>query len=110
MAADQELHREYVYVLQCADGTFYTGWTTDLEHRVTAHNSGKGAKYTRSRLPVKLVYYELYGDRSEAKRRECAIKKLTRAEKEKLVSSMNREANLTEVTQALPTPKEFTRK
>ncbi len=91
MAAEQKLHREYVYVLQCADGTFYTGWTTDLKHRIAAHNSGKGAKYTRARLPVELVYYELYEDRSEAKRRECAIKKLSRAEKEKLVSSVNRE-------------------
>lgn len=90
METDQELQREYVYVLQCADGTFYTGWTTDLEHRVAVHNSGKGAKYTRSRLPVELVYYELYEDRSVAKRREYAIKKLTRAEKEKLVSSMKK--------------------
>ncbi len=99
METDQELQREYVYVLQCADGTFYTGWTTDLEHRVAVHNSGKGAKYTRSRLPVELVYYELYEDRSAAKRREYAIKKLTRAEKEKLVSSMNMKNIIGEATE-----------
>ena len=75
----------YVYILSCGDGTFYTGWTTDLEKRVKVHNQGKGAKYTRSRLPVKLLYSEEYSEKGEALRREAAIKKLTRRQKEKLI-------------------------
>ena len=76
----------YVYVLRCADGTLYTGWTTDLERRVKAHNSGKGAKYTRSRKPVELVYFEVFDDKIEAQKREYAVKRLSRAEKEVLIS------------------------
>ena len=72
---------QYVYILRCGDGTLYTGWTTDLEHRVAMHNAGKGAKYTRARRPVRLEYYEEYMDKKEALRRECAIKKMTRSEK-----------------------------
>lgn len=72
----------YTYLLQCADGSFYTGWTTDLTVRLKAHNSGKGSKYTRSRLPVKLVYWEEHNNRSEAQKREAAIRKLSRKEKE----------------------------
>ena len=75
----------FVYILECADGTLYTGWTTDVEARVATHNSGKGAKYTRSRLPVRLAYYEELPDKSAALRRERAIKRLTRSEKEKLI-------------------------
>lgn len=75
----------YVYILSCADGTFYTGWTTHLEERVKTHNQGKGAKYTRSRLPVKLLYWEEYSDKGEALRREAAIKKMSRKQKEELV-------------------------
>ncbi len=75
----------YVYMLRCSDGSLYTGWTTDLEHRLDMHNSGKGAKYTNSRKPVHLVYYEEYDDKIEAQHRERAIKKLTRAQKEELV-------------------------
>lgn len=71
----------YTYVLRCADGTFYTGWTTDLERRVAAHNAGKGAKYTRSRRPVTLCHWELFETREEAMRREAAIKRMTRQEK-----------------------------
>ncbi len=74
----------YVYMVQCADGTFYTGYAADVEQRLRAHNSGKGAKYTRGRLPVKLVYVERAANRSEALRRESAIKKLRRREKETL--------------------------
>ena len=77
---------QYVYILRCADGTFYTGWTTDLTARVATHNAGKGAKYTKSRLPVELIYYEEYGDKREAQARERAIKKLTRAQKEALIA------------------------
>ena len=70
-----------VYMLRCRDGSLYTGCTNDLARRLKAHQSGKGAKYTRSRLPVELVYRESAGDKSQALRREAAIKKMTRAEK-----------------------------
>jgi putative endonuclease len=75
----------YVYILECSDGSWYTGWTNDLEHRVKTHNSGQGAKYTRSRLPVRLIYSEEYETAAQARRREYSIKQLTRAQKEKLV-------------------------
>lgn len=71
----------YVYLLRCADHTLYCGWTTDLTARVQAHNNGRGAKYTRSRLPVELVYYEAYADRHDAMSREWHIKRMTREEK-----------------------------
>ncbi|MGN0708700.1 MAG: GIY-YIG nuclease family protein [Anaerovoracaceae bacterium] len=75
----------YTYILLCADGTFYTGWTNDLEKRVAAHNAGKGAKYTKPRLPVKLVYYECFDTKNEAMSREAKIKRLTRSAKEALI-------------------------
>jgi putative endonuclease len=78
--------KHYVYILRCSDGTFYTGWTTDPERRTKVHNSGKGAKYTRARRPVELIYYEEFDDKIEAQRREWAIKQLTRAEKEELIA------------------------
>ena len=74
-----------VYVLRCADATLYTGITNDLQARLTVHNAGRGAKYTRSRLPVVLVYQELAADRSAALRREHEIKKLSVAEKRALI-------------------------
>lgn len=74
-----------VYILQCADGTLYTGWTMDLERRLQAHNSGKGARYTRGRRPVRLVYREEQPTRSAAQRREAAIRRLPRAGKLKLI-------------------------
>ena len=77
----------YVYLLRCADGTLYCGWTTDLTARLEAHNSGKGAKYTRSRRPVVLVYHEEYEDRHEALSREYRIKRLSRQEKLALIRS-----------------------
>ncbi len=76
----------YTYILECADGTLYCGWTNDLEKRLKSHNSGKGAKYTRSRLPVKLVYYEEFKVSAQAQKREYQIKRLTRNEKLKLIS------------------------
>ncbi len=76
----------YTYILECADGTLYCGWTTDLEKRVMKHNAGRGAKYTRSRLPVRLVYYEAFETKEEAMRREWNIKQLSREEKRKLIS------------------------
>lgn len=78
--------KNYVYILKCSDGTFYTGWTTDLEARVNTHNSGRGARYTRGRLPVSLVYYEELPDRSAALKREAAIKKLSRDKKAELIA------------------------
>lgn len=76
-----------VYMLRCGDGTLYTGIAVDVERRVQTHNAGKGAKYTRSRLPVKVVYREECQDRSEALRREYAIKQLPRREKERLIDN-----------------------
>ena len=77
----------YAYIVKCSDGTYYTGYTNDLEKRLLTHNAGKGAKYTRNRLPVEMVYYEEYEEKSEAMKREYAIKQLTRKQKEKLISS-----------------------
>lgn len=79
----------YVYILQCADGTLYTGSTNDPQRRLKVHNSGKGAKYTRSRLPVKLVYQEEQESWNAALRREAAIKKLTRAQKKTLIAQQS---------------------
>lgn len=75
----------YVYLLQCADGTLYTGYTDDPVRRTKMHNAGKGAKYTRARLPVELVYQEACADKSAALRREYEIKQLTRVQKLKLI-------------------------
>ncbi len=80
----------YVYIVRCADGTLYTGWTTDLDRRLKAHNDGTGAKYTRSRRPVELVYQELFDDKIEAQKREWAIKHMTRKEKLLLTESKDR--------------------
>ena len=77
----------YVYLLQCRDNSLYCGYTTDLEHRLQMHNRGLGAKYTKSRLPVMLVYHETFESKSEALRRECAIKRLSRAEKLALIQT-----------------------
>jgi putative endonuclease len=75
----------YVYVVECCDGTYYTGYTTDVERRVAEHNDGTGAKYTRGRRPVELVHVESFNSQSEAQQREYAIKQLRRAAKERLV-------------------------
>ena len=75
----------YVYLLRCSDGSLYCGWTTDLDSRLAAHSSGKGAKYTRSRLPVSLVYCETYTERHAALSREWHIKRMTKAGKEDLI-------------------------
>ncbi|WP_024834203.1 GIY-YIG nuclease family protein [Ruminiclostridium josui] len=77
----------YVYILQCADNTLYTGYTDDLQKRIKIHNQGKGAKYTRARLPVTLVYYEEAETKSMALSREYGIKKMTRKQKEVLISA-----------------------
>ena len=75
----------YTYILECKDGTYYTGWTNNLEKRLKDHNEGRGAKYTKARLPVSLIYYEEFQTKEEAMRREYAIKHMTRKEKEKIM-------------------------
>lgn len=75
----------YTYIVRCADNTLYTGWTTCLEKRIAAHNAGTGAKYTRIRLPVALVYWETQENQSMAQKREARIKKLRRCQKEILI-------------------------
>lgn len=77
-----------LYILRCADGTFYTGITNDLERRIEAHDTGKGAKYTRGRGPVQILYTEQFVDRADASRRERIVKSLSRTEKEKLILSV----------------------
>ena len=77
----------YTYILKCKDDSLYTGWTNDLKKRITSHNAGKGAKYTKARRPVELVYYEEFQTREEAMKREYAIKQLSRQEKEALIKT-----------------------
>ena len=71
----------YINILRCSDGTLYTGYTNNLENRLDLHNKGKGAKYTRGRTPVELIYFEEFEDKIEAQKREYALKKLKRSEK-----------------------------
>ena len=78
--------KTYTYLLRCADGTLYCGWTDNLEKRLAAHNSGKASKYTHSRLPVKLVYFETFETKQEAMSREARIKRLSRREKLDLIA------------------------
>ena len=77
----------YTYIVRCSDGSLYTGWTNDLEKRVAAHNGGKGAKYTKSRRPVSLAYYEEFRTKEEAMRREWEIKHMSRKKKLELIVS-----------------------
>lgn len=83
-----KIEQWFVYILECADNSLYTGSTNNLEKRLAKHNSGKGAKYTRAHLPVKIVYSEKLANRSEANIREAAIKKLSRQEKLKLIKNL----------------------
>lgn len=76
----------YIYIVECRDGTFYTGWTMNIEKRLAMHNAGKGAKYTRARLPVKLLYKECFATPKEAMQREYAVKQMTRKQKESLIA------------------------
>jgi putative endonuclease len=85
--AKEVIGLNYTYILRCGDGTLYTGWTNDLEKRLAAHNAGKGGKYTRSRLPVELAYYEKHEAKEDAMRREWQIKQLTREEKLTLIKN-----------------------
>ena len=75
----------YTYIVRCKDDTLYCGWTNNLEKRIASHNAGTGAKYTRNRIPVELVYYESFDTKEEAMSREYAIKQMTRREKLKLI-------------------------
>ena len=77
----------YTYILRCGDGSLYTGWTNNLEKRLEDHNLGRGAKYTRAHLQVVLIYYESFPTKEAAMKREAAIKRLSRPQKERLISS-----------------------
>ncbi|MBQ2902739.1 MAG: GIY-YIG nuclease family protein [Agathobacter sp.] len=79
----------YTYIVRCKDDTLYCGWTNHLEKRMASHNAGTGAKYTRNRYPVELVYYEAFETKEEAMRREYAIKQLSRQEKLALIATWN---------------------
>ncbi len=81
----------YIYILKCSDNTLYTGWTNNLENRIKKHNNKKGAKYTKYRTPVTLVYYEVFETKSDALKREHAIKKMTRNKKLDLINNFNLE-------------------
>lgn len=80
----------FVYMLRCKDGSLYTGWTNDLQHRLAMHRSGRGAKYTRGRGPLELAYAEELDDQHSAMQRECELKALTRAQKLELVAQWER--------------------
>ncbi|NKF07803.1 GIY-YIG nuclease family protein [Clostridium gasigenes] len=75
----------YMYILKCSDSSLYTGWTNDLDKRFKVHSQGKGAKYTKGRLPVELVYFEEFNNKIEAMKREYEVKQLSRKEKQKLI-------------------------
>jgi putative endonuclease len=77
----------FVYILECADGTLYTGWTTDLARRLAAHTAGRGSRYTRGRRPVRLAYWEEHSTSRQARRREAALRRLRRTEKLTLIAS-----------------------
>ena len=79
----------YTYIVRCADDTFYTGFTNDVKKRIAMHNAGKGAKYTKGRLPVSLVYFEEHYNKHDALSREWHIKSMTRFQKEELIEDFN---------------------
>lgn len=79
------MSRNYTYMVECSDHTYYTGWTNDLEKRLRAHNAGRGARYTKPRRPVRLVYFEVFDTKEQAMRREWEIKQMSRAAKERLL-------------------------
>lgn len=81
---------QYVYMIECSDGSYYTGYTNNLKKRLAAHNAGKGAKYTKSRRPVRLIYQENFDNEKDALKREYAIKQLARSEKETLINDKAR--------------------
>ena len=86
-------HKAYMYVVECCDGTYYTGYTTDVKKRIAVHNSGKGAKYTRARLPVKLIYVEGFDSKEEAMSAEALLKRKKRPQKDRFLFE-NQDRNL----------------
>ena len=86
-------HKAFMYVVECRDGSYYTGYTTDIKKRVAVHNSGKGAKYTRARLPVKLIYAQGFASKEEAMSAEALLKRKKRPQKERFLSE-NQDRNL----------------
>lgn len=80
---------KYIYIVECKDGSLYTGWTTDINKRIKEHNKGKGAKYTRGRRPIVLKYFEQFNTKEEAMKREYQIKKMNRRDKLKLLESID---------------------
>ncbi len=82
--------KAWVYILRCSDGTLYTGWTNDIEKRLAAHNKGTGSKYTRGRIPVKLIFKEEFETKEEAMSREAEIKSLKREKKQMIADSVNK--------------------
>ncbi|WP_049530655.1 GIY-YIG nuclease family protein [Streptococcus pseudopneumoniae] len=89
-------HKAYMYVVECCDGTYYTGYTTDVKKRIAVHNSGKGAKYTRARLPVKLIYVEGFDSKEEAMSAEALFKRKTRLHKVSYLND-NQDRNLANI-------------
>lgn len=90
------INLNYVYILRCKDNSLYTGWTNDLQKRIKAHNNGTGAKYTRGRAPVKLIYFEEFQEKREAQSREYYIKKMTKKQKLELIKNKEIEEELYE--------------
>lgn len=97
----RETTRNYTYILKCGDGSLYTGWTNDIAARLEQHRSGKGAKYTRGRGPLQLVYLEVHDTKSEAMSREARIKHFTKSEKLKLLAAEGWRSELTVAEQDL---------
>ena len=95
----------YAYLLLCADGSLYAGWTNDLRRRLRAHNEGNGAKYTRARRPVRLVYAEAFATKEEAQRRECQFKKLRRSERLSLIRAGQDDPQIRALVEAVNTEK-----
>lgn len=91
----------YAYLLLCADGSLYAGWTNDLQRRLHAHNEGRGAKYTRSRRPVRLVYAEAFETKEEAQKRECQFKKLRRPQRLLLIRAGQENAEITALVESI---------
>lgn len=95
----------YAYLLLCADGSLYAGWTNDLQRRLHTHNEGRGAKYTRSRRPVRLVYAEAFETKEEAQKREYQFKKLRRPQRLSLIHAGQEDAEITALVESINTVK-----
>ena len=100
----EEAEMNYTYLLRCKDGSFYAGWTNDIEKRIKAHNGGLGARYTKTRRPVKLAYMECHETKSAAMKREAALKKLSHRQKEELAASVDLPALLASLDVSVSVP------